>query len=162
MNFLSYLPLLLPAFVGSQNVWNMMPQGGGEAQQFYGQMPPQYAHFDGAAGSMWGNMQGNPQGMPSEMMGPTPAPDPFGSTTNKPTRREYMLKQATKRKVDGPKIPAHKRNYLDFGSMRPIPTNKDELELFVESLEKMATGFHRLEFRLTKAFKMVDKYITTL
>jgi hypothetical protein len=39
---------------------------------------------------------------------------------------------------------------------------KDELEMFVDSMNRMATGFHRLEFRLTKAIKMIDKFVTAV
>jgi hypothetical protein len=85
----------------------------------------------------------------------------------KPTRREYLLKQSAKRRIDDPKVKFNPFRNFGFSSPNslqgsPNKPQKDELEMFVDSINRMATGFHRLEFRLTKAIKMIDKFVTAV
>ena len=126
---------------------------------------PQYS-TTGPGNPIWGgNMFGNPFTVMPEMMvgmattGVTPPPDMVISTTRKPTRREFLRLAASKRGKDGAKV--EPKLFPDFneGFYKSQGPPKDELEMFVDSIQKMATSFHRLEFRLTKAIKMVDKFL---
>ena len=130
---------LLPRFVNSFAAWNgAMGQGGMQ------QNP------------MWGdtNMFGMPYG-PHDMMGVTMPPL---ATTKAPSRREYLLKVAPKRKSDGLRFNKAKYDRIQAEKTGTLQ-NKDELDLFVDSVKKMATGFKRLEYRLTKAVRMIDKFV---
>lgn len=160
MKLIAIFTLIFPVQIYSQHSWNMMHFGHGATQPDMG-----------AGNQLWGgHMFGNPHVMPDMMMGMehvSPAPDVAISTTRKPTRREYLLKQSAKRRIDGPKVKFNPfRNFIGSSpnSLRGSPNEpqKDELEMFVDSVNRMATGFHRLEFRLTKAIKMIDKFVTAV
>jgi hypothetical protein len=65
----------------------------------------------------------------------------------KPTRREYLLKQSAKRRIDDPKVKFNPFCNFGFSSPNslqgsPNKPQKDELEMFVDSNNRMATGFH--------------------
>ena len=163
MKLIAIFTLIFPVEMYSQHSWNMIsressPFGHGATQLEMGN-------------HLWGgNMFGNPHAIPDMMMGlenVSPAPDVAISTTRKPTRREYLLKQSAKRRIDGPKVKFDPFRNFGFSSPNslqgsPNKPQKDELEMFVHSINRMATGFHRLEFRLTKAIKMIDKFVTAV
>lgn len=163
MKLIAFFTLIFPVQIYSQHPWNMIPR---ESSPFgQGATQPEMGN------QLWGgHMFGNPHVMQDMMMGmgnASPAPDVAISSTRKPTRREYLLKQSAKRRIDGPKVKFNP--FRNFGSSSPNSLQgspnepqKDELEMFVDSVNRMATGFHRLEFRLTKAIKMIDKFVTAV
>ena len=134
-----FLIVLLISPMSIHAVWKMLPQGSNGGQN---------AEIETGGSNMqphgWsGGMYGNPMMIGMGGMG------------------EFLMKAASKRRVDGPKI---KKNPQDLfkASFVIIPPNKYELEMFVDSVHKMSTGFHRLEFRLKKVAKMFDKYVTQI